>query len=232
MPAQGGYVPGFERYGGGVPTLKHLLDSLNQQRGTAYNTSTTSPVWVENMAIARAINDVWDTNQRLGSQNDPARMLAAVTLPRWEQILGITPSPSDAEPVRRARIQSRFARFGQQVTPSVVSAKLSAALGMVFVALQQTTPANVVQWWPANPNADPVTVPWSSTYAHTVVFTQKPAGWTEGQYRQAIAPVFPLLDSLLPSWATWDVVHADSVNGILGWYLDSPYNLDFDLMEV
>ena len=152
MPNFGGFAPGAERYGGATPTLQRVLESLNANRGSAYNTTNTSTVWVENMAIARAITDFWDQNQRLSYQNDPFRM--TVTLARWETILGLSPLPTDTPIERRARVQSRFKRTGQRVFTQYVSDQLKAVLGPVFVKTIHLQPGvDATSWWPNNVNA-------------------------------------------------------------------------------
>lgn len=149
MPNFGGYSPGAERYGGAVPTLQRVLESLNQNRGSAYDTSNTSNVWVENMAIARGVAALWEQNERLSYQNDPYRM--GPTLARWEAILGLSPLPTDTPIDRRIRVQARFQRQGQRVFQQYVDDRLLAALGAVYVRSIRLTPGvDALSWWPGN----------------------------------------------------------------------------------
>jgi uncharacterized protein YmfQ (DUF2313 family) len=238
MPNFGGYSPGAERYGGAVPLLQRVLESLNKARGTAYNTSNTSTVWVENMAIARSIVDVWHQNQRLAYQNDPLRM--TTTLARWESILGINPPPSDTPVERRARVAARFLRNGQRVMQAYVVDQLQAILGPVFVQIIHLDPGvDAVSWWPLTPSVDPVNVPWYSTVAKLMIKTQTPAGWTEAQYQNAVAGIFPLLDDIMPSWATWDYYRDGAGHSSSSWakdpsagfYLDEQ-NLNIEVFDI
>jgi hypothetical protein len=75
-------------------------------------------------------------------------------------------------------------------------------------------------------------VPWSSNVAHIQIQVQVPGGWSESQFQAAIGNVFPVLDSIMPAWATWDWWRVDSVHGTKGFYLDSPHNLDNDIFDV
>lgn len=235
MPFNGGLNPGFERSGGGRPVRGRILDSLNQQRGTAYDTSQASPVYAENLAFARAIAEVWANNERLANQWDPLRMTDF--LPRWEAIYGLYPSPSDTLVDRRKRVAAAVARVAQFPTYQNVVDTLRAALGNVFVSITHTGtgaanptvvaggavtspsgPANVV--WVGLGNTTS-TVDWYSNVAHVLVQVQQPAGMLDVDFYSAAGKIFPILDSLLPAWVTFDwyrVCHSNAT--ATGFYLD------------
>lgn len=209
----GGYAPSPERYGGGKPTIKSIHESLNLQRGTAYDVSgSVSPVWVENLAIARMLWDVWETNQRLANMWDPNRMTLDLVA-RWEKICGIAPLPSDTAVSRRARLAKKFSRVGQGALMSRLTSELTTLLGPVFVKVQTIPFTDAVMWWPGGTPS--TTAPWYSTVAHILVKTTKPSGYTEAQYYDAVAKVFPLLEELAPSWVTFDF-YRDNTNGNVG----------------
>jgi uncharacterized protein YmfQ (DUF2313 family) len=133
MPAYGEYTPGAERYGGDTPRIRTILDALNAARGTAYDVTEGSPVWVENMAIARAMADVFDTNAMLANQFDPKRM--TVLLPRWESICGIAVTPGTTDADRRAAVAVRIARLGSPTIGQYVIDQVAALLGPVSFSL-------------------------------------------------------------------------------------------------
>lgn len=111
MPCFGGYAPFPLRLGQSEAVGKAITDALNRGRGTALDTTEfASPVWVENHAIARAIADVWHTNERLSLQTDLSR---TTMLERWEAIFGITPSPTQTARERRAVLAERQSRVGK-----------------------------------------------------------------------------------------------------------------------
>ncbi len=149
MPAYGGYSVNPERYGGSKPVVQTILESLNSARGTAYDVTAESPVWVENMAIARAIADVWNTNELLANQFTPSKL--TVMLSRWEKVLGLTPDPASTEYDRRAIVAERIARAGVPVTYSEVFDRVSAAIAPVTLSEiyhNPTTDPGVLSSWP------------------------------------------------------------------------------------
>lgn len=239
----GGYHPYPRRFAGGKPQLQVIHESLNAQRGTAYDaTNSETVVWVENMAIARAITfDGWGANARLANQRDPARMTDM--LPRWERIFKIVPSPSASDAERRLAVQRRFERFGKTSNHARLTTVLSDELGDFFVAVEYISLANAVvnvasgsyPWGTPNP-----LVPWSSTTAHILVLLQKPAGASEGQFYEAAGKVALLLDPALPAWATFDWYRAPESTPIdisggpsmAGFYLDDEHNLDNNVFDV
>ena len=242
MPRFGGLSPFPSRFGGkgiyGVQ-LEGILAGLNQGRGDAYDTSTTSNVYAENGAIARVLNDIWSTNIRLSNQWDAARM--TTNLPRWENILGIRPTPGDTDTTRRTRIAGLFARTGQSPFTSYLATQLAALLGPVFVAVEYISYANALITVPDGtyPWGTFVTgAPWSSTTAHILVRTQKPAGYRESDFRAAVGLIPPFMEASAPVWATFDwyrpgTVSVNVVGGPSagGFYLDDLPNLDYEVFD-
>lgn len=241
----GGYHPYPRRFGGGKPALQTFHESLNAQRGTALdagNSATTA--WLEDLALMRAIVfDGWATNQRLAHQWDPRRMTDM--LERWERILKLRPSPSATDEQRRDAILARFEQFSGIANHAKLQKNLSAALGPVFVGIEYISVANAVvtvpdgtyPWGTANAEH-----PWTSSVAHILVLTQKPAGYTEAQFYETVAKVGPIVDALAPAWVTFDwyrapvsgfgpitVVGGPSKAGI---YLDDAHNLDNNVFDV
>lgn len=150
MPAYGGYTPGAERYGGSTPVVATIHAALNAARGTAYDVTESSPVWVENMAIARAIANVWNTNELLGNQFDPRR--ATVTLARWERIYGISPAPGATDADRCATLAALVERTGVNANYQEILDRLTAAVAPIPVSISHDTPSTsgVIINWPGN----------------------------------------------------------------------------------
>lgn len=232
MPT-GGLHPQPHVDGGGVPRLERILKALNQARGTAYNTDSDSNVYVENMALARAINETWDVNQRLANIWDPNRLTDM--LERWEKILAIPRLPDDADATRRAKVAAHLARFGKAANRARLLELLEAELGAVFVALYYIDTDDAVVQWPANGWTDQ----FFSSVAHILVKVEKPSGYTEGDFYAAVAKINPLLDGVLPSWVTWDWYrNGSSHTGTwstdtgAGFWLDDDYNLDNQIFDI
>lgn len=237
----GGQAPGPLRTGGGengsnITLLEHVYRGLARSRGSAYDQSwpPTSPVGVENMAMARAITfDGYGANQRLANNFVPQTMMALGNLGRWERLLALSVLPTDTETTRRTRVAETLARFGQPNSFQRVADACVAIAGPAFVALVPSTPGNATIYWPGGtPNAQ---YPWYSTIAQVdVVMTYQspfyliadgtPNGQPNGAWWALVAQMKSLLDSILPAWATF-VIGCYAANGQLGWYLDQ-HNLD------
>lgn len=226
MPAHGGLTPGFERYGGGAPGLKRILESLNAARGSAYDTSATSTVYAENLAIARAIAESWSTNARMANQWDTARMTDFI--PRWEKIYGLYPLPSDTPTDRRKRIAAAAARVGKQPNYQYAFDLVKAALGACFVSILHTpsTDPHAIVIWPGAGNTTP-TVAWYSSVAYVAVLVQQPAGMNDGAFYGTVGQIYPILDGILPAWVTFDWIRRDiHGGGVAGFWLDDANDLD------
>lgn len=241
MPAFGGMSPFPIRFGGGKTRTQVILSALNADRGTAFDTADrTTTVYVENMAIARAIAAGWGTNVRLGNIRKPSAMTDTI-LGRWETILGILPAPTDSEAVRRNRVATLFARTGQAAINGFLTTLLSNALGAAFVAIEHVDYSNAVILVPDGtyPWGSVGSVPWSSTVAHILVRLQKPAGWAESDFYSAAANVATILESALPVWVTFDWYRPGPTSVAVtggpsagGFYLDDSHNLDNEVFDV
>ena len=243
MPKFGGLCPYPNRFGGkgayGV-RLEVILNGLNQARGDAYDVSASSNVYAENHAIARVINDLFSTNQRLANQWDAFRM--TTNLPRWESILNIVPVPGDADTTRRARIQTIFARTGQAPFTSYIATQLAALLGSFFVAVEYISVANAVIIVPdaTYPFGIVSAVsPWSSTAAHILIRTKLPTGAKESDFQAAVGLINPFMDAVAPAWVTWDFYRPGLVSVAVtggpsagGFYLDDAQNLNTEVFDV
>jgi hypothetical protein len=215
MPIHGGYTPGFERYGGRAPALKRIVESLAQQRGTVYDNDQTGNVFIENMAIARAIAEAWSNNQRMSNQWDSARMTEFI--PRWETILGIVPKHDDTEQDRRERIARAFEKLTQTNIYQTVYDLLISLIPDIFIRITHTSHADAVNWvdstlpevwngaaWVARVAEPSGLVTWYSSSAHILIEVSQPSGMLDGEFYETVAQINSVLDSILPGWVTWD----------------------------
>lgn len=235
----GGMHPYPRRVGGGRSLVQLVLDGLNADRGTAFDaTNRETTVYVNNMAIARAIAAARSTNSRLGNMWVPARMSADV-LARWERILALNPSPTDTEASRRVRLEAVFSGFGKETISGRIGELLAAELGDVFIAVENISYDNAQIVVPdgSYPWGSAGAVPWSSTVAHILVRLQKPDGCSEAQFYAAAARVGVVLEPIVPAWVTFDWYRPgptyESVTGgpsAGGFYLDDEHNLDNEVL--
>lgn len=237
--SQGGYHPYPRRFGGSAGSrLEVVQKSLAQQRGTAVDAGTEGTVaWIETMAFARAVVfDGWGTNDRLGHQWDPNRMTDMRA--RWETILTLRPGPTATDPERRTAVLRKFERFEAGAGRSELIGRLTEKLGDVYVDLEYIGPtiAGVTVPTAGYPWGSVVAgKPWSSNVAELIVKLQKPTGWSEAQFYEAVGGVRQALDDVVPAWVTylWYRPSVDSANVNISdgpseaeFWLDEDYNLD------
>lgn len=216
------------RFGGGTPALKTRHEGILAQLGTAYS-KTDSPglVWLRAMAMARAFQDVWETNRRMALQWDPERVTDF--LGRWEKICSLPVSPNDSLSVRRARLAIARARAGYADASTIYTTCLAYLGASVFVSVVTTSSASADVYTPSGwPMGNHPTVlgdtDWSSGVSHIAIMTQQPSAMDDGTYYTTRASVIPALDAILPSWVTFDVLR-DGAGGAI-FRLDDSHNLD------
>jgi hypothetical protein len=235
----GGYHPYPRRFGRATESnLEVIHKGLNAQMGTAYQPAANDPssvVWIENMAVARAINASWDTNQRLANQSDPYR--TTDMLPRWEKIMAVPRVHGRNDVERRHELGIRFMRIGEAVDHARIYADAERVLGDFFVSVEYIgkpianvhVPDPSYPWGTVVPN-----VRWQSNIAHVLIRMRDVPGRSDAAFFEAAARLVPVMDAALPAWATWDYYRSPRVGTPVdvtdgprgaGFYLDEP-NLD------
>lgn len=222
MPTFGGFSPFPMRFGGGVPRVKTLYDSLNQARGTAYDISDASNVTAETMAEARALNAVWSANRRMALQWDPSRMTDFVA--RWEAIFDLHPGPNDSDVARRAALGAKFAAL---IGPDALLDIVTLLAGANLVGIEFTSLTDAQVRWPEN--GYPTS--WTSNTAHILIRVRFTANQTLAEFWDMRATVSKALNDLLPSWTTFDIgtYRPDGVSN--GFFLDER-NLNYEVLRV
>lgn len=238
----GGFSPFPAKLGGGTPRVKLVLDTLNADRGTAYDATTrTTYVYAHNMAIARAISAGWGTNERLARLWSP-ECCSMDVLERWEQMMALYPAPTDDDDTRRTRVDELMARFGQESVDAVILDLLTDKLGSVFVGIEHIdyvyaaiyVPDGTYPWGSVDSSGNR---PWSSSIAHVLVRLQAPTGYTEGEFYAAAGQVIQLLEPRLPVWVTIDWYRPGSTSATFGnvsaagFYLDDVHNVDNEILS-
>lgn len=227
MPFTGGSASMPATVGGDDDVYEAILEGLNAARGTAYDTSEGSNVYVENAAHADAIVGIWETNQRIANQSDPERMTSM--LPRWERIMKIVPAADATMPARRREIARRWARNGVVTTDQSLFDEIKSVVGDVLVAIEYDTLGTATMFWPAgtpNPFA-----PWYSTISIARVHVEPTSGMTYDEFCQVVGQAIPILDARLPAWATWMTWAFDFTTGLPEFVLDHDHNLDWSVFD-
>lgn len=242
----GGYHPHPKRFGGnkyeGKPLLQIVHESLNAQRGAAFDTdSETSIAAVETMAWARAIVfDGWELNARLGHQWDARR--TTDMLPRWERIFKIRPPQGATGKARRDELVLRWGRFGGVSNHARLTTALSEALGDYFYAVEYIDLDHAAVYVPDGtyPWGSVVAgYPWGSTVARILVRLQRPTGATDSEFYGAAGKVVTTLDPIVSAFVTFDWYRAPTGGAPIteggltaaGFYLDQPANLDNHVLD-
>jgi hypothetical protein len=233
MPSFGGFGGVFPlRFGGAKPPLQHRLNAVLAQLGSLYSNDTTGLVWLRAMALARVLNDAWESNRRLSYQWDPLRMTDF--LGRWEAIFTLPVSPSDSLSTRRARVALRMSLAGYIRAGDLYTMCLSYLGSSVFIGIANQSSSSANVWtpagWPMGSHPVAATDPdWYSSVAHVVILTQTPAAMAESDWRTLISTLKPALDLALPAWVTFDIIR-DGAGGAI-FKLDDAHNLDFERLS-
>jgi hypothetical protein len=240
MPLFGGLTPFPLRFGGWVPRLQRIVESLQTARGPIYSTSQSSAVYIENNAYARAIDrDAYGANERLANEFYPPTATIAGLLPRWETIFGIVPPQGATQQSRQAAAGAAYRRVvgtnSAQGLFDTVAGVLQPSGCFVGIVYSDLGSSGAVLWWPLNPNPTPDPLnptPWYSTICHIDIQVQQPTGMLEGAFLNFVAQAMVTLDGLLPAWVTFDWFTTDVTAGVKGFYLDSYENLLRDAFDV
>lgn len=155
---------------------------------------------IETFAHARVEGMVWGAGQRLANQAIPAKMLES--LPVWEEILGLRPTPGTSDNARRAAVAARQRGLQNNAIPDIeeVSAKV---MGVNYEALVPVDPDDVVSYWPGG-TPGPPGFEWASNLATIAVRVNK-NGLDEAAFLLKVGRLREQLERLLPAWMTFNI---------------------------
>lgn len=234
----GGGHPYPRKHGGGPSRVQVLLDAIEQDRGDAYTTDWNSIVYVENMALARAIAGAWGTNERVSHLWNPDRCAPEI-LARWETILATPKYAGDTLKTRRERVKARMTMVALGLR-GVLLGLLRDALGAAFVDIEyiDIAAAQVFSPDPGYPfGTQNPSVSWASSVARLNIRLQKPAGVTEGEFYRLAGVAIAAVDPFVPAWVEVDWYRAGPTYAAAyglsapGFYLDDPSNLDNEIFD-
>lgn len=242
--------PGVWKYGGTLDkqttateleqtyAYQHYIE-IQTGRGSAYTTDYGTQVWAENIAMARAFSGLSRATERMAANALPAS--AHEALDGWVDRLGVTITDLDNWDAIRLACASRF-KLARGPTRANEDAAIAELLGPAFVAVWRqegatlAAPPTLTYWPTANPGPDSYALTidqngnkraWLSEREHLVVEVQQPPGMSDTDFLRLVnVQLFELLDSMLPSTATFDW----SMSVGTGFLLDID-QLDFDGMD-
>lgn len=236
----GGFSPMPKKFGDAKNTdLAQVHGAITEAMGSAFAKERGSFVWVENHATARVVLGMYNSAERLGSVNDPARMTD--TLPRWEKILGL-PGVGNP-PERRARVAAKLGLISAGTAFQVLDDYLTDLLGEMYLGLEFPDPLTAITRVPGGGTipgggpvfvdgdlADPTISPYSSSLAHVAILLEKPAEMSESVFYERASSIYNVIDNLVGAWMRFSVIR-DGVHG-RGFFLDEPNNLDNQRFDV
>ena len=212
----GGSSPFPVRLGGGASTTETVYRSLNDQLGTAYDTSQSSTVTAETMSEARAIAALWSANRRMSYQWDPSKMTD--TLSRWERIFNIRPHRGASDQERRDRLVPRFLALTSPLYATLWDT-CQSLLGAGLIGVEFISDADAHSQWAGSTPSMPSE--WNSSLGHVVIRVHRweDIGWTQYQLYSAIADCKAALNDSMPADITFDFA-GFTAGGANGFYID------------
>lgn len=178
-----------------------ILDDLNDSFGSAYNTEPGSIIYIENLAFARAISDLFDSVERLKNQSHPPKMTTSI--PRWEKILGITPRSDATDSERRRAIGAKLALFNVAPTDQATKDYLNRLIPELIVELIYTNSDDAVGAVPGGVAiTGGVTLqdgPWQSYVCYIAIRVHQPLNMSDQEYYSKVETYKAAIDNFLPA---------------------------------
>lgn len=116
-------------------TLELIYNALLAARGTAYsNANSGTVVAAETFGYAKAIVEIFNSNERMGNQWNPNSMGPFIS--RWEAIFGISPSPTASIKSRKNAIAAVFASWSQKAIIQITADIIKSILGNIFIKVE------------------------------------------------------------------------------------------------
>jgi len=235
MGGLGGFNPFPMQLGGAADTdLEAIQNAYADAMGTAIASERGTVAWVENHATARVLWSLYGMAQRMANQWNPAKMTDF--LPRWEKILGLSPTPGQSLHDRRDAVAAKFEFIGAGTQVSTLNDYLVRTIGDIFVKLEFTDPMDATTYIPGGgfvPGGPtfldgnligPEMSPFASSVGHVAIVISKPQEMSTNEFYTKAASLYESANNLIGAWMRFDWVN-DGQNGP-GFYLDEDANLD------
>jgi len=188
------------RFGGGShQRIRRIFDTIRENVGDGLNSemsATHVPANVaEDIAAARCLAMADRAiDRRLTQAGDPRKL--TTMLYRWESILGITPSATDGDGLRRRRVAARLLGNYDATSSGLLSA-MSEAFAPWRVALSFVPFGGEVAFWPGVGSP----AQWFSTMAVVTVNYYYPPNASDADKLSRESAARESLDNHLPAWA-------------------------------
>lgn len=208
----GGLQPFPRRTGGGNSIHSAYLDILKQEMGSAYTKEDRSLVGARNIALARALGQMWMLAQKI--PNNAVPKTATDNLLEWAERLGVPVRPTDTEAMIRQACVAKY-KLPAGATRENIQSSLSELLRTALLSITEfksnTLASTTTEtfWNAFNPGPPGLALDsegaWISNRCHIVVSVQQPNNITFDQLLYLVnVQMAGLLDTLLPAYCTWE----------------------------
>jgi hypothetical protein len=192
-----------------IPYAWGVYLQMQASRGTAYTTSRSSLVHVENIAIARFFCGILRSAERLSSNGLPGT--SDDSLDDWVQLLAVQRFADDDDWQVRQRAAAAYALLSGN-DASTVDALIQSTLGAAYVGVIRTrgvglsSPPDFTYWPSVNPGPSDYDLgggTWFSHRAHLSILVNDTAVPSDVFQRMVEVDLSRVLDRTLPAWCSW-----------------------------
>lgn len=187
--------------------LLAIRDSILQGLGNQFTNTTLSNVDIICDALARACYNIWQVYGNVSNQFDPNTM--DTMLSRWEAIFNLQPILNEPLDLRRAAIATKFALINQIPTQSNIITLMNKIIPQIFellitipesAAVGGGIPAGII----GGLNTLVAGAGWFSTAAALYIDIHRPSSMSQYTFWNQAYLIFPVLNSYLPAWTSFD----------------------------
>lgn len=191
-----------------VPFAGMIFRDLQEQRGSAFTTKSTSLVTAENIALARqAAYYAYRLPAQLRNNAVPAKS-SGPALEYWREVYALPRKAGETEEAFRIRL-GEFAKLSPGATYDYFRTSCQSLLGNAFQAITLQGDDTLSTWsantfWPMNPGAGTYSIgggDWYSDRAQVFIDVVQPVGMSSVEFNRLInVDLFDLAQRTLPAW--------------------------------
>lgn len=212
------------RLGETVSATQKWLAEVKANLGDAFTQDDTSLVGAENIALARLLTMAQWQAEKL--QNNSLPGTSYDLLLDWAARLGVPFRATDSIASIRAACAAKYMASGGS-TQTNIHDTLTTLMGQSLIDVTYFYSGNLAvlpedTFWPPNPNPNPGgdlglgDGNWTSSRAHILISVQQASGQSLNDLMYLVnVQMYNLLDTMLPSWATFDFNLGEYADGFI-----------------
>jgi hypothetical protein len=187
-------------FGSGDSDLASLHETLLDAYAPGWDVDDSTSKAAEAYMHALAVTFLWTASRRGANQGQSLKMLEY--LPVWEEACRLRPTALDRPTDRRSTLAAHLRGLTDN-TLAGIEAVARSLLGVAFVAVLTTDPAQEITYWPGQ-YPGPPGYEWSSNrLALAVQYT--PALLDPADTPRVLGALERSLDNVVPAWMTFTV---------------------------